>query len=105
MLTIIAMSVQNPELSRYFSFENRSNFSYLKGSTAWLYGCPHFASTVKEADKCIDCMPICAEECFGWIAFYNQNTVMYFDPITRQTFSYATPISCDKNTQGFCIRH
>ena len=32
-----------------------------------------------------------ADKCFDRITLHNQDTVMYIDPITRQTFNYATP--------------
>ena len=44
LLTILAMSVQNPQLAGFLLTGNRSNFLYVKGSTDWLYGCPHFVS-------------------------------------------------------------
>ena len=42
LLTILAMSVQNPQLAGFLLTGNRSNFLYVEGSTAWLYDCPHF---------------------------------------------------------------
>ena len=42
ILTVHAMSVQNPQLAGFLSTGNRSNFFYVEGSTAWLYDCPHF---------------------------------------------------------------
>ena len=45
LLTILAMSVQNPQLAGFLSIAgNRSNFLYVEGSTAWLYDCPHCLS-------------------------------------------------------------
>ena len=41
-LTILAMSVQNPQLAGFLLTDNRSNFLYVEGSTAWLYDCPNF---------------------------------------------------------------
>ena len=89
LLTILAMSVQNPQLAGFLLTGNRSNFLYVEGSTAWLYDCPHFLSPLYEGDKCFDRIPI-----------YYRDTVMFIDPITRQTFNYATPISCDNNPQN-----
>ena len=34
LLTILAMSVQNPQLAGFLLTGNRSNFLYVKGSTA-----------------------------------------------------------------------
>ena len=83
LLTILAMSVQNPQLAGFLLTGNRSNFLYVGGSTAWLYDCPHFLSLYK-ADRCFDRIPI-----------HFKDTLMYVDPITRQTYDYATPIACE----------
>ena len=37
LLTILAMSVKNPQLAGFLLTGNRSNFLYVEGSTAWLY--------------------------------------------------------------------
>ena len=42
LLTILAMSVQNPQLAGFLLTGNRIIFLNLEGSTAWLYDCPHF---------------------------------------------------------------
>ena len=83
------MSVKNPELAGFLLTGNRNNFLYKEGSTAWLYDCPHFISPLYKADKCFDRIPIHCRE-----------TIMYIDPITRQTFNYATPIECGNNPQN-----
>ena len=44
LLTILAMSVQNPQIAGFLLTGNRSNFLIVEGSTAWLYVCPHFLS-------------------------------------------------------------
>ena len=85
LLTILVMSVENPQLAGFLLSGNRSNFLYVEGSTAWLYDCPHFMSPLYKADKCFDRIPI-----------HYRETIMYVDPITRQTFNYATPIECGK---------
>ena len=36
LLTILAMSVQNPQLARIFLTGNRSNFLYVEDSITWL---------------------------------------------------------------------
>ena len=64
---------------------NRSNFLNVEGSTAWLYDCSHFPSPLFKADRCFDCMPV-----------HFRDTLMYVDPITRQTYDYSTPIAFDK---------
>ena len=81
LLTILAMSVKNPQLAGFLLTGNCSNFLYVEGSTAWLYDCPHFISPLYKADKCFD-----------RISIHFRETIMYVDPITRQTFNYATPI-------------
>ena len=89
LLTILAMSVKNPQLAGFLLTGNRSNFLYVEGSTAWLYDCPHFISPLYNADNCSDRIPI-----------HYRETIMYVDPITRQTFNYATPIECGNNPQN-----
>ena len=42
LFTVLAMSVQIPQLAGFLLTGNRSNFLYIEGSTAWLYDCPHF---------------------------------------------------------------
>ena len=86
LLTILAMSVQNPQLAGFLLTGNGSNFLYVEGSTAWLNDCPHFLSPLYKADRCFDRIPI-----------HYKDTLMYVDPITRQTYDYATPIPCDNN--------
>ena len=88
LVTILAMSVKNPQLAGFLLTGNRSNFFYVKGSTAWLYDCPHFISLLYKADKCFDRIPI-----------HYTETFMNVDPITRQTFNYATPIECGNDPQ------
>ena len=51
LLTILAMSVQNPRLAGFLITGNRTNFLYVEGSTAWLYDCPHFLSPLYKADR------------------------------------------------------
>ena len=37
LVTILAMSVKNPQLPGFILSGNRSKFLYVEGSTAWLY--------------------------------------------------------------------
>ena len=46
----------------------------------------HFHPPLYKADRCFDRIPI-----------YYKDTLLYVDPITRQTYDYATPIACDNN--------
>ena len=89
VLTILALSVQNPQLAGLLLTGNRSNFLHVEGSTAWLYDCPHFLSPLYKADRCFDCIPI-----------HFKDTFRYVDPITRHTYDYATPIACDNNPRN-----
>ena len=41
LLTILAMSVQNPHFAGFHLTGNCSKFLYVEGSTAWFYGCLH----------------------------------------------------------------
>ena len=86
LLTILAMSVKNPQLVGFLLTGNRSNFLKVEGSTAWLYDCPHFISPLYKTDNCFDRIPI-----------HYREIIMYLDPITRQTFNYATPTECGSN--------
>ena len=76
LLTILAKSVKNPQLAGFLL-------------TDWLYDCPHFISPLYRADKCFD-----------RISIHYRETIMYVDPITRQTFNYATPIEFENNPQN-----
>ena len=89
LLTILAMSVKNPQLAGFLLTQNRSNFLYVEGSTAWLYDCPHHLSPLYIADQCYDEIPV------NYL-----DTVKYVDPITRQTFEYANQIPCENNPQN-----
>ena len=89
LLTILAMSVKNPQLAGFLLTGNRSNFLNVAGSTAWLYVCPHFLSPLYKAHCCFDRKPV-----------QYKDTLKYVDPITRQTYEYATPIPCDKNPRN-----
>ena len=89
LLTILAMSVKNPQLAGFLLTGNRSIFLYVDGSTAWMYDCPHFISLLYKADNCFDRIPI-----------HYRETIMYVDPITRQTFTYATPKKCGNIQQN-----
>ena len=66
------MSIQKPQFACYLSTRNGGNILYAEGSTAWLYDCPLFLSTLYEAYKGFEHIPI---NC--------QDTLVYIDPITR----------------------
>ena len=84
LFTKLAMSVHNPQLAGFLLTGNCSNFLYVEGSSAWLYDCPHLLSPLYTDDRCFDCIPI-----------HFNDTLMYVDPITKQTYDYATPIACE----------
>ena len=89
LLTILAMSVQNPQFAGFLLTGNRSNFLYVEGSKAWLYDCPHFLSPLYKTDRCFDRIPIPYKD-----------TLKYVDPITRQIYDFGTPIPCDSNPRN-----
>ena len=89
LLTILAMSVKNPQLAGFLLTQNRGNFLYVEGSTVWLYDCPHHLSPLYIAEQCYDKFPV------NYL-----DTVMYVDPITRQTFEYANQIPCENIPQN-----
>ena len=62
LLTMLAMSIKNPQLAGFVLSGNRSNFLYVEGSTAWLYDCPHFISPLYKADKCLIEFPYTIEK-------------------------------------------
>ena len=83
------MSLQNPHLAGFLLTGNRNNFLYVEVSTAGLFDYSHFLSPIYKADRCFDRIPIHFKDSF-----------MYVDPITRQTYDYATPFACDNNTKN-----
>ena len=89
LLTILAKSVQSPQFAGFLLTGNRSYFLYVEGSTAWLYDCPHSLFPLYKADRCFD-----------RISIHFKDTRMYVDPITGQTYDYATPITCDNNPRN-----
>ena len=50
LLTILAMSVQNPHLAGFLLTGIRSNCLFVESSTAWFHDCPHFLSPLYKAD-------------------------------------------------------
>ena len=51
LLTVLALSVQNPQLAGFLLTGKRSNFLYVEGSTARLYDCPLYLSPLYKADR------------------------------------------------------
>ena len=54
LLTIFAMSVQNPQPGGFLLTGNRSSFLYVEGSTACLHDCSLFLLPLYEAASCFD---------------------------------------------------
>ena len=87
ILTILSLAQTNPYMAGFLLTGNRSNFVHIEGASLWLYECQHHLSPLyTNNNKCFDKIPI----------FY-QDTVYYVDPISRQTYSFSTEISCDGN--------
>ena len=85
----ISVKKERPQLLCKIN-ENCSKFLHVEGSTSWQYDCPQFFF-LRVYDPDIS---------FCRISFYQQNTVMFFDFITRQTINCATPLFCHNNLQS-----
>ena len=83
MLTILMLAMQNTRLAGFMLTGNRSMFLDTDGSVAGLHHCPRDLSPVRVLDKCYDCIPILFER-----------TTKFVDPITRQTYDFASGILC-----------
>ena len=83
MLTILMLAMQNTRLASYMLTGNRSMFLDTDGSVAWLYICPKVLSPLRVLDKCYDLIPILFER-----------TTKIVDPITLQTYDFASEIPC-----------
>ena len=85
ILTISSSAQTNPLMAGYLLTGNRSNFIHIEGASLWLYECQYYF------------LPLYThkEKCFDKIPFYHQDTIYYVDPISRQTYSIATEITCD----------
>ena len=76
------------QLAGFPSTQNRC-FLFVEGSMAWLYDSPHHLSPQFIPGKSHTGVPV-----------NNLDTVMYVDPITRQTFEYASQIPFENNPQN-----
>ena len=95
LLTILAMSVQNPQLAGFLLTRNRSNFLYVEGSTAWLNDCPHFLSPLYKADRCFDRIPIHFKDTLMYILLLDKLMTMLLQShviITNETLLNSIPI-------------
>ena len=86
--------MKKPQLAGFLLTQNRSNYLYVEGSTAWLYDCPHHRSPLYIAEQCYDKMAVIFIDIF-----------MYVDPITRQTFEYANQKPCKIKPQNVIDVH
>ena len=83
MLTCLMLAMQNASLAGYMLTWNRSMFQDTDGSVACLYHCPKFLSLLRVLDKFYDRIPILFER-----------TTKFVYPITRQTYDFASEITC-----------
>ena len=83
MLKILMLAMQNTKLAGYMLTGNR--FMLLDGdrSVTWLYHCPNFLSPPGVLYKCYDRIPISFER-----------ITKIVDPITHQTYDFASEIPC-----------
>ena len=82
LLTILTMSVKNPQLASFLLTQNRSNF---------------YKSKAQLRGSMIVSPPYIADRRYGTISVNYLDTVMYDDPNTRQTFESADQIPCENN--------
>ena len=83
MLTILMSAMQNTRRAGFMLTGNRSMFLDTDGSVAWLYHCSEFLSPLRVLHKCCDRIPILFER-----------TIKFVDPITRQTYDFASEMPC-----------
>ena len=74
-LTFLILSMQNPHLVGYMLTEKRSMFLSTDGSLGWLYHCPLMRS-----------LPHVMNQCFDKITIFYKNSIIFVDPVTRQTY-------------------
>ena len=84
ILTILTLSLINDRMAGYLLTGNRSNFLETDGTIAWLYTCREHNSPLIIDEKCFDKIPV---DFMG--------VKRFVDPITRQTFTFASEIACD----------
>ena len=83
MFTILMLAMQNTRLAGYMLTENRPIFLHTEGSVAWLYQCRKFLSPLRVLDNCFEMIPNLFER-----------TAKFVDPITRQTYDFASETRC-----------
>ena len=85
LLTILAMSVQNPQLAGFVLTQNRSNFLYVEAKLSGVM-IVRIISPLYVAEQ--------GNENIPGNYFH---TVMHIDPITRQSFEFADQKPCESN--------
>ena len=83
LVTILMLVTQNTRLAGYMLTGNKFIFLDTNGSVAWLYHSPKFLSPLGVLDKFYDRIPILFER-----------TTKFVNPITRQTYDFASVIRC-----------
>ena len=86
------MSVKNPQLTGSLPIQNRSNFVYIEGSTAWLYDCPLHISPLYIAEQCYT-KSLIIILILSWL-------IKFVDLIIRQTFDHANQIPCENTPRS-----
>ena len=91
IITTLMLAMVNDKLAGYVLTGNRSNFidSTDGGATAFLYSCKERGSPLRVLPVCYNRIPI---DDFGKLRFV--------DPISRQTFDNAEPVSCDNKVKN-----
>ena len=69
-------------MAGYLLTGNRSNFVHVEGSSLWLYECKNHLSPLYTHDS----------QCFDKIPIYYQDDLYYVDPVSRQTYNFASTI-------------
>ena len=90
MLFVCNVSNENTKLAGYMLPGDRSMVLDTDGSLAWLYPSPKVLSPRRVLDKCFD-----------WILISFEQTAKVIEPITRQTFDFASEIACLGNYTNF----
>ena len=86
-LTILSLLQTNFFMAGYLLTGNKSNFVQTEGDALWLYECKHYVLTLY----------LHKEICFDNIPIHHQDTIYYVNPISHQTYSFATEFTCDGN--------
>ena len=83
MLTVSMLALQNTRFPGYMLTGNKFMLPDADGSVAQLYPFSNFLSPLRLLNKCFDRIPILFER-----------PTKFVDPITRQTYDFASEIPC-----------